>query len=39
MSKSILIIGKGPSLHKYTNEFISKYDNVILYGFPPIVIH
>ena len=37
MTKSILIIGKGPSLHRYTNKFISKYDDIVLCGFPPIV--
>ena len=36
MKKSIVIIGKGPSVLKSTNSLIDSYDEVAICNFPPI---
>ncbi len=36
MSKSVVVIGKGPSVLKSTVEFIESFDDVAICNFPPI---
>ena len=36
MSKSVVIIGKGPSVKSSTREFIESYDDVAICNFPPM---
>ena len=36
MSKSVVIVGKGPSVLKSTREFIGSFDEVAICNFPPI---
>jgi|TARA_R110002020_G_scaffold72542_7_gene186655 hypothetical protein len=36
MAKSVVIIGKGPSVLKSTKEFIDSFDEVAICNFPPI---
>ena len=36
MSKSVVIIGKGPSVLDSTREFIESFDEVAICNFPPI---
>jgi hypothetical protein len=36
VSKSIIIVGKGPSVLKSTREFINSFDEVAICNFPPI---
>jgi len=35
MNKSIIILGKGPSLLRCTKEFVDQYDDIAICGFPP----
>jgi hypothetical protein len=36
MSKSVVIIGKGPSVLKSTKEFVDSFDEVAICNFPPM---
>ena len=36
MKKSIVLIGKGPSLLRCNREFIDKYDDIAIIGYPPL---
>ena len=36
MNKSVVIIGKGPSVLKSTQEFVCSFDEVVICNFPPI---
>ena len=36
MGKSVVIIGKGPSVKKSTKEFVDSFDDVAIINFPPM---
>lgn len=36
MTKSVVIVGKGPSLLKSTGEFINSFDEIAFCNFPPV---
>ena len=36
MGKSVVIIGKGPSVRKSTKEFVDSFDDVAIINFPPM---